>query len=241
MNLVLKRKRQWLYEIDPRIKLLWLLSYGIVFFTDNVFLLSIACVVAITVFILVEAHRSIYRHGFIIMLSFLVITGVFFWVRYLIYLNTKELIVGSLMILKWLSIILSSIAFFVMSSPYEIGFALQSLRVPKIAAFSVGIGFRFIPIVLNEFYMTLLAQKARGLNAERGIRSLIKIPLILRSITIPLLRTLIKKMDNMSVLLSLRGIDVKGYLFREENKFRVMDFLIFSYSIILIIFSIIMD
>lgn len=240
MNILFKVKRRWLSEIDPRVKLLLLFSYGTTFLTDNLTLIIIACIIGIIIFILVEAHKSIYKFGVLLMLLFLGIIGVVLLIRYLNSGDIIELKIGLLVILKWLSLISISVAFFVISSPYEIVFALQSIKVPKIAAFSVGIGFRFIPIVLEEFHTTLLAQKARGLNAERGIKLLGKIPLILKSITIPLLRNLFVKMDNMWISLNLKGISIESYFFREKSRFRVLDFLIATYSIALIILGVLL-
>jgi len=238
MNSTFEKQNQWLHEIDPRIKLLWLLSYVVVFFTDNLFLLIIACSIAITIFIILKSHRSIYRHAVVLMILFLSILGLGLLIKYFINRDINELTAGALMIIKWLSIILSSVAFFVISSPYEIGIALRGFRVPKIAAFSVGIGFRFIPIVVDEFNVTLLAQKARGLDAERGFNSLRKVHLILKSLTIPLLRSLIIKMDNMWISLNLRGVKIESYLFKERGRFKAIDFLIASYSMGLIVLSV---
>ena len=242
MKIVLdiKKSRKYFQEIDPRVKLLWLLSYVAVFFTNNLNIVVVAFLFSLIFFILTGAARSIYRYAVIIMVIFSGIIGIVYAIRTVTIGETGELLIGFTIILKWLSITLSSVAFFVISSPYEISSAMQSLKVPKIAAFSVGVGFRFLPVVLDEFHKILLSQRARGLGAERGLKILIKLPLVVRSITIPLLRNLFNKMENMWLSLSIKGISAKEYIIQiiqEKKNFTFLDFIMICYSILIILFS----
>ncbi|HII06152.1 MAG TPA: hypothetical protein HA349_02195 [Methanotrichaceae archaeon] len=58
-----------------------------------------------------------------------------------------NIIYALIMVSKWLTLTLSSIAFFVMTKQFELMGALRSFRVPEGFIFSLGMGFRFIPII----------------------------------------------------------------------------------------------
>ncbi|UCF59022.1 MAG: energy-coupling factor transporter transmembrane protein EcfT, partial [Candidatus Bathyarchaeota archaeon] len=58
--------------------------------------------------------------------------------------------------------------FFLTTSPDHLGLALQESRIPYEFCFAFTTAVRFVPVLANEAQTIMDAQKARGLELERG-------------------------------------------------------------------------
>lgn len=193
-------------SIDTRIKLIWFLSCTSVYFTNNPYLILIIMASGITGFVMSKSQKTIYMKGVIyISIFFVLILFLAAWES----LEVENLFNAILIISKWTAVISSSIALFTSTRPFDLVDALRSFRLPKGFTFALGIGFRFIPIIFEEGSKILLAQKARGLNAGRGISHIAKIPLVVYSVSIPLLRGMMMRLEYMWIALKVRGFELE--------------------------------
>jgi energy-coupling factor transport system permease protein len=93
------------------------------------------------------------------------------------------------MTLRFIVLIESFSIFFLTTSPDSLGLALEQVRVPYEFSFAFTTAVRFVPVLAEEAQTIMDAQKARGLELERGnflkrIRNYIPIliPLIVSAI-----------------------------------------------------------
>jgi len=93
------------------------------------------------------------------------------------------------MTLRFIVLVESFSVFFLTTSPDHLGLALEQTRVPYELVFAFTTAVRFVPVLAEEAQTIMDAQKARGLELERGnflkrIRNYIPIliPLIVSAI-----------------------------------------------------------
>jgi energy-coupling factor transport system permease protein len=96
---------------------------------------------------------------------------------------------ASAMTLRFVVLIASFSVFFLTTSPDHLGLALQQSHVPYEFCFAFTTAVRFVPVLADEAQTIMDAQKARGLELERGnflkrVRNYIPIliPLIVNAI-----------------------------------------------------------
>jgi energy-coupling factor transport system permease protein len=96
---------------------------------------------------------------------------------------------ASAMTLRFVVLIASFSVFFLTTSPDHLGLALQQSHVPYEFCFAFTTAVRFVPVLADEAQAIMDAQKARGLELERGnflkrVRNYIPIliPLIVNAI-----------------------------------------------------------
>ena len=190
-------------NVDARIKMLWLFSSATVFLTNNIILLGIIMTGTLLLFVFSKAHKTIYMKGFIYSLVFIVILFL------LSFIESPEqgLLNASILISKWSIIILASSTFFVITRPFDLIYSLRSLKVPESITFALGIGFRFIPIIFEEGERVLLAQRARGLDAKKGLYKIFSLPKIIFSVSIPLIAGMLFRFHEMWIAMAVRGFE----------------------------------
>lgn len=220
-------------DADARIKMLWLFSTAMVFLTNNTILLGIIFITTLCFFIFSRVHKTIYIKGFFYSLAFFLIL----FLLSLFNSSGQGVIDASISILKWSVMILATLAFFVMTRPFDLIYSLRSLKVPESITFALGIGFRFIPIIFEEGNRVLIAQRARGLGAKRGITGIFSFPKILFSISIPLIMGMLFRLHEMWIAMAVRGFEVgkrQKILFFKWNRFNII---LLLYSVLIIILS----
>jgi len=224
------------YELDPRIKVIWLISCACVYFTDNILLIFIITFISAAMFVISGAHKTIYMKAFYyILIFFLMLFLLAMWES----TEITSVFFALTAISKWLAIVLSSIAFFVMTKPFELMTALRSFRVPEGFVFSLGIGFRFIPIIFESSDKILLAQKARGLYSGKGLlRKIIRIPTIIKALTIPLIIEMLNRLWDMWLALMVRGFVLGKKRRKIKLELSVSNLVVLGYSVIIIMISI---
>jgi len=111
----------------------------------------------------------------------------FFTSGYVLTAETLE--TSAAMTLRFVVLVESFSVFFLTTSPDHLGLALEQTRVPYEFAFAFTTAVRFVPVLAEEAQTIMDAQKARGLELEKGgflkrIRNYIPvlIPLIVSAI-----------------------------------------------------------
>ena len=137
--------------------------------------------------------------------------------------------------LKWSSMFLATLTFFVMTRPFDLIYSLRSLRVPESITFALGIGFRFVPIIFEEGNRVLFAQRARGLGAKGGITGIFGFPKLLFSISIPLITGMLVRLHQMWIAMAVRGFGAGKSQKVLFFKWSWPNIVLFSYSVSIII------
>ena len=220
-----------IYELDPRVKVIWLVSCSSVYFTDNKLLISIIILVSAAMFIFSGAHKTIYMKAFYYIFVFLI---ALFLLAMWESTEKMNVIYALTIISKWLAISISSIAFFVMTKPFELMTALRCFKVPEEYVFSLGIGFRFIPIIFESADKILMAQKARGLYSGKGFRKILRLPMVINALIIPLIIEMLNRLWDMWLALMIRGFDLGKSQRKIKLELSTSNLIVLSYSIIIV-------
>lgn len=227
-----------LYGIDPRVKVIWLVSSTSVYFTNNIFLILLVLIISGIAFFLSKSYKTLYVKGFYYVLAFF--SFVFIFVM-LTSGQKSDVLFVLVSILKWSAVILTSIAFFVITRPFEVMQALRGLKVPEGFVFALGISFRFIPVLLEEIEKITLAQKARGLYYGKGVKKIFRLPTIIKSLTIPLIVETLRKTWDVWLALNVRGFGLGKKRKNPRFKPSILNFAFLLYSICIIVFSLILE
>lgn len=150
------------------------------------------------------------------------------------YALTTEMIELSLSLsIRFISLMTSFSIFFLTTSPDELSLALEKARVPYEFNFAFITAIRFVPVLAEEAQSILDAQRARGLEIERGgflARLRNYIPVLL-----PLIVNSIRRSLELAEAMESRGFGASG---RRTNlyelKMRGWDYLVIASSIILL-------
>jgi energy-coupling factor transport system permease protein len=114
-----------------------------------------------------EWLRSLRGAAFLATFIFLVnIATKFFSQGYLLKAADVEFAVA--MTLRFVVLVESFSVFFLTTSPDHLGLALEQTRVPYEFAFAFTTAVRFVPVLAEEAQTIMDAQKARGLELEKG-------------------------------------------------------------------------
>jgi len=197
----------WAYKfvlrLDPRVKLVWLLSSMGAFFADSPTVVGIFLVVALLGLLIAYFHSGIYRMALIYLV--VVCGAVYLFAIWDLGLD-RGIQQATMFSLRLAAIGLAAIDFFALTRPFELMSGLQGFRVPRSITVSLGIGFRFLPIVLQEGRQILLAQRARGLYTGRGFARLVRMPAIVYYTALPVLLIMLRRLNEVLVALYLRGV-----------------------------------
>lgn len=218
-------------EIDPRSKFIWFIAYSAVFFTNNCGLLIWLFFSCLIIFYICRAHRTIYfKIWKYLIIIFLVIIILAIWESP----DIKGIETGLIIICKWAIVTLASIAFFAISRPFEMLTVLSWLRVPRGFCFALGIGFRFLPIVFEEGDQILMAQRARGLNARRGLAAILNLPVVFYSLSIPLMIGMLSRLNSLWLTLRIRGFTLDEGVAPKPFKLTALNISVILYSLIIL-------
>jgi len=193
-----------IHDLDPRIKFLFVsvLFVMAILFT-NLIALVILFFIPLPFVFLAKVNRQWLRslRGAALLAIFIFATNFIFGyfyptsfhqitppvdtlVEYLVLLERS-----AAMTLRFVVLIASFSVFFLTTSPDHLGLALQQSRIPYEFCFAFTTAVRFVPVLADEAQTIMAAQKARGLELERGnllkrVRNYIPIliPLIVNAI-----------------------------------------------------------
>lgn len=104
--------------------------------------------------------------------------------------------------LRWLNVIAPAGVFIFTTKAEDFAVAIASLRVPYTLAFSIGMAFRLLPLVLEDTQTILAAQRARGLDWDGGlIRRFRAAP----AVVVPLIACSIRRAVDMAAAMETRA------------------------------------
>jgi energy-coupling factor transport system permease protein len=182
-----------IHNLDPRIKFIYVCAVfvaAIVFW--EILPLMVLFLMQIPFVLLARVQkqwlRSLRGAAFLAIVIFLVnIATNFFGSGYVLTAANVESAVA--LTLRFVVLVESFSVFFLTTSPDHLGLALEMTRVPYEFAFAFTTAVRFVPVLAEEAQTIMDAQKARGLELEKGnfmkrIRNYIPvlIPLIVSAI-----------------------------------------------------------
>ncbi len=141
------------------------------------------------------------------------------------------------MTLRFVVLIASFSVFFLTTSPDHLGLALQQSHVPYEFCFAFTTAVRFVPVLADEAQTIMDAQKARGLELERG--NLLKRVRNYIPILIPLIVNAIRRSLELAESMESRAW---GASKKRTNlyalKLKIADYILFLVSISILILAV---
>jgi energy-coupling factor transport system permease protein len=161
-----------IHNLDPRVKFIYVcvvfvaaILFGEILPLFALFLMSLPFVLLAGV--QKEWLRSLRGAAFLATFIFLVnIASSFFTSGYVLTAANVE--TAAAMTLRFVVLVESFSVFFLTTSPDHLGLALEQSRVPYEFAFAFTTAVRFVPVLAEEAQTIMDAQKARGLELEKG-------------------------------------------------------------------------
>ena len=161
-----------IHNLDPRIKFIYVIAIFVVAILFNQIIpLLILFVMQIPFVLLARVQkqwlRSLRGAAFLATFIFVVNVGTtYFTSGYLLTaINVEN---AAAMTLRFVVLVESFSVFFLTTSPDHLGLALEESRVPYEFAFAFTTAVRFVPVLAEEAQTIMDAQKARGLELEKG-------------------------------------------------------------------------
>ena len=192
------------HDLDPRVKFFFVLVlFVMALLFTNIFALLVLFMVPLPFVFVAKVNRQWLRslRGALLLAIFIFATNFIFGFLYPTsfpqitppvdtgyeYLVLLERSIS--MTLRFVVLIASFSVFFLTTSPDHLGLALQQSHVPYEFCFAFTTAIRFVPVLADEAQTIMDAQKARGLELEKGnllkrVRNYIPIliPLIVNAI-----------------------------------------------------------
>jgi energy-coupling factor transport system permease protein len=171
-GLKFRRAYSPIHNLDPRIKFVYVcvvfvaaILFGEIIPLIALFLLPIPFVLLAD--IKKEWLRSLRGALFLAVFIFVVnILSNFFTSGYMLTALAVE--TSAAMTLRFVVLVESFSVFFLTTSPDHLGLALEQTRMPYEFAFAFTTAVRFVPVLAEEAQTIMDAQKARGLELEKG-------------------------------------------------------------------------
>jgi energy-coupling factor transport system permease protein len=182
-----------IHNLDPRIKFLYVCAIfvaAIIFW--QLLPLIVLFLIQVPFVIIAGVRREWLRsmRGAAFLATVIFLTNFIFSFIAAGYTVTPEIVEGAIALtLRFVVLVESFSVFFLTTSPDHLGLALEQTHVPYEFVFAFTTAVRFVPVLAEEAQTIMDAQKARGLELERGnflkrIRNYIPIliPLIVSAI-----------------------------------------------------------
>ncbi|MEM2117971.1 MAG: energy-coupling factor transporter transmembrane component T [Candidatus Bathyarchaeia archaeon] len=180
-----------IHNLDPRIKFVYVCAIFVIAILYGELIPLIVLFVMQIPFVILAGVKREWLHsmrGAIFLASIIFLTNFIF--AYFGGRGLSESLEGaSAMTLRFIVLVESFSIFFLTTSPDHLGLALEQAHVPYEFCFAFTTAVRFVPVLAEEAQTIMDAQKARGLELERGnflkrIRNYIPIliPLIVSAI-----------------------------------------------------------
>lgn len=182
-----------IHNLDPRMKFFYVCVVFVVAILFNQLLVLLTLFLMPIPFVLIagvqkEWMRSLRGAAFLASFIFIVnIASNYFASGYVLTIIDIESAIA--MTLRFVVLVESFSVFFLTTSPDHLGLALEQTHIPYEFAFAFTTAVRFVPVLAEEAQTIMDAQKARGLELEKGgflkrIRNYIPIliPLIVSAI-----------------------------------------------------------
>jgi len=161
-----------IHNLDPRIKFIYVLGVfaAAILFSEILPLLALF-LMQIPFVLLAGVRKEWLRslRGALFLATFIFFTNVLFrfiGAGYAILPTDVEF--SAAMTLRFIVLVESFSVFFLTTSPDHLGLALEQSRVPYEFSFAFTTAVRFVPVLAEEAETIMDAQKARGLELEKG-------------------------------------------------------------------------
>ncbi len=237
-GLKFRRVTSPIHRLDPRIKFLYVCAIFIVAIMFWELLpLIILFLVQIPFVLLARVQKQWIRslRGAAFLATIIFSTNLLFRFIYASYILTpQDVEYASAMTLRFVVLVESFSIFFLTTSPDHLGLALEQSHIPYEFCFAFTTAVRFVPVLADEAQTIMDAQKARGLELEKGnflkrIRNYIPI-------LIPLIISAIRRSLELAEAMESRAW---GAIEKRTNlyvlKIRSADFLLILISILILI------
>jgi energy-coupling factor transport system permease protein len=161
-----------IHNLDPRMKFVYVCAVFVAAILFSEVIPLIALFLMPVPFVLLarvqkEWLRSLRGAAFLAGFIFLVnLASSFFYSGYVLTAAAVEN--SAAMTLRFVVLVESFSVFFLTTSPDHLGLALEQSRVPYEFAFAFTTAVRFVPVLAEEAQTIMDAQKARGLELEKG-------------------------------------------------------------------------
>lgn len=161
-----------IHRLDPRVKFLYVLAMFVVALFFIEFLPLLVLFFLQIPFVLVAGVRREWLRslrGAVFLVTMIFVFNFVFGYFYRTYSSSAVLLEYSLaMALRFLVLVESFSIFFLTTSPDHLSLALEQSHVPYEFTFAFTTAVRFVPVLAEEAQTIMDAQKARGLELERG-------------------------------------------------------------------------
>jgi energy-coupling factor transport system permease protein len=161
-----------IHNLDPRIKFIYVCAIFVVAIIFNTIIPLVALFIMQLPFVLLarvqkQWLRSLRGALFLALFIFVInLATNFFSNGYVLTaLNVEN---AGAMTLRFVVLVESFSVFFLTTSPDHLGLALEQSRVPYEFSFAFTTAVRFVPVLAEEAQTIMDAQKARGLELEKG-------------------------------------------------------------------------
>ncbi len=182
-----------IHNLDPRIKFIYVCSiFASAILFSEIIPLAAIFLLQIPFVLLARIKRDWLRSlkGAAFLASIIFLTNfIFAYINAGYTVTARDLESAVAMTLRFVVLVESFSIFFLTTSPDHLGLALEQTHVPYELVFAFTTAVRFVPVLAEEAQTIMDAQKARGLELERGnflkrIRNYIPIliPLIVSAI-----------------------------------------------------------
>jgi energy-coupling factor transport system permease protein len=161
-----------IHNLDPRAKFIYVIAifaaailFGEILPLLALFLLQIPFV------LLAGVRREWLRslRGALFLALFIFLTNILFrWISAGYVFLVTDLEFSAAMTLRFIVLVESFSVFFLTTSPDMLGLALEQSHVPYEFSFAFTTAVRFVPVLAEEAQTIMDAQKARGLELEKG-------------------------------------------------------------------------
>ena len=161
-----------IHDLDPRVKFAYVISVfavAIIFYQIIPLLFLFVLQVPFVLLARVQRQwlRSLRGAAFLAAVIFIVNVGTSYF--YSGYKVTPPAVESALALtLRFVVLVESFSVFFLTTSPDHLGLALEESHVPYEFAFAFTTAVRFVPVLAEESQTIMDAQKARGLELEKG-------------------------------------------------------------------------
>jgi len=182
-----------IHNLDPRIKFVYVCAmFTVAVIFSEILPLIALFLIQIPLVLVAGVRRDWIRsmRGAAFLATIIFLTNfIFAFIGAGYVVRAKNLESAAAMTLRFIVLVESFSVFFLTTSPDHLGLALEQTRVPYELVFAFTTAVRFVPVLAEEAQTIMDAQKARGLELERGnflkrIRNYIPIliPLIVSAI-----------------------------------------------------------
>lgn len=232
--------------IDPRTKALWMVTVIILsFLSDNILEMIVILLLIPISSKLLKQNLASYRNVIPILLiiaSQLVLLQVLFcrqgdviYSWWFINIYDQAFPLAAMGILRASTVVLACMQFLSLTSPIDMQLLLMKLRIPYKYATLAAMGFRFMPIIEDEFDAILESQRARGIMMESIWNKIRSLP----SVSLPLMYRSMRWSKDAALSMELRGFGkYNDHTFMKDlnlNSWDIISSTIMTFSILIMI------